>query len=166
MMTTEELNLKLSKILVRKRLTIGTCESCTAGRIASALTSLDGASRYFRGSILTYATELKTKLLGLPAEQIEKHDVVSSYVAKKMALAALSILETDIAIGITGYAGATGGTLVSPAGTVWIAAAFKGKDPCAKPKVYTKVLHLSGNRLENLTGAVNASLQLVLRYLL
>lgn len=165
-MTAEELNLKLSKILVRKRLTIGTCESCTAGRIASVLTSLDGASRYFRGSLLTYATPLKTKLLGIPAEQIEKHDVVSSYVAKKMALAALSILETDIAIGITGYAGATGGSEISPAGTVWIAAAFKEKDPCAKPKVYTKVLHLSGSRLENLSTAVSAALQLVLRYLL
>lgn len=164
-MTAEELNIKLAGILVKKRLTIGTCESCTGGRIASILTSIDGASRYFKGSIVTYATELKIKLLGIKPEQIEKHDVVSSYVAKKMALSALSILDTDIAIGITGYAGATGGSEISPSGTIWIAAAFKGKDPCAKPKVYTKVLHFSGSRLENLSTAVSAALQLVLRYL-
>ena len=116
----EDLVKKIGDLLVAKNMTIGTAESCTAGLIGAALASINGASRYFRGGYITYATEVKEDLLGVSHETIRRYDVVSSQVAQEMAINAQRSLNTDYVISITGYAGDTGGSIQSPRGTVWI----------------------------------------------
>ena len=82
----EKLVRELADELLKNDLTIGTAESCTAGLISAAIASISGASRYHRGGIVAYATDLKEKLLDVGHNTIRDYDVVSSNVAMQMAL--------------------------------------------------------------------------------
>lgn len=119
----EQLVNEIAQELLNRGMTIGTAESCTAGLISASLASINGASKYFRGGIVSYATDLKTKLLDVSENCIKENDVVSAQVAQSMALGGLYALGVDICVAITGYAGDTGGTEKSPRGTVWICSA-------------------------------------------
>ena len=88
---SETIEVVIGKLLAQKQLTIATAESCTGGSIASLLTSVAGSSSYFKGSVVSYATEAKEAVLGIPHELIEKHSVVSAQVAEKMALQAQNL---------------------------------------------------------------------------
>ena len=77
---------KVLKALENKHLTLGSVESLTGGMFASAICSIAGASKVFRGALVTYASELKTKLDSVPAEMIREYGVVSKEVADAMAL--------------------------------------------------------------------------------
>jgi nicotinamide-nucleotide amidase len=99
---------------------IATAESCTGGLLAARLTELDGASAYVQGGAVTYSNEAKTEVLGVPAEMIAEHGAVSNEVAEAMADGALDRFEADIAVGITGIAGPTGGTEEKPVGYVCV----------------------------------------------
>lgn len=101
-------------------LTLSTAESLTGGRIAEKLTSIPGASQVFKGSTITYATESKTAILGIPAKEIEAHDVVSDFTAVEMAKAARRIFKSDYAIATTGNAGPSKGDSGHPVGRVHI----------------------------------------------
>ena len=103
--------------------TISTAESCTGGKIAQMLTSVSGASNYFKGSIVSYATEAKINVLGIPESVIVAHSVVSAEVASAMALRIKSIMKTDYGIATTGNAGPTKGEGNAEIGTVFIALA-------------------------------------------
>ncbi|MFY0483948.1 CinA family nicotinamide mononucleotide deamidase-related protein, partial [Flavobacterium sp. PLA-1-15] len=83
---SETIEVVLGRILTRQKKTISTAESCTGGKIAQILTSIPGSSAYFKGSIVSYAKEVKTEVLKVSKETIEKHSVVSEEVAKEMAL--------------------------------------------------------------------------------
>ena len=85
-------------------LTVATMESCTGGLLASVITDAAGSSDYFRGAIVSYATNVKS-LFAVPAQLIEEHGVISPQVAKAMAAAVRTALEADVGIGITGVAG-------------------------------------------------------------
>jgi nicotinamide-nucleotide amidase len=111
--------------LLKKGLTVTTAESCTGGLIAKRLTDIAGSSAAVVGGFVTYQTHTKTKLLGVPAELIEAHGVVSTEVAAAMAEGARKALGADIAIATTGYAGPGGGDEQNPVGTVYIAVAGK-----------------------------------------
>jgi len=76
----------LGRILKDKKLTVATAESCTGGKIAQLLTSVSGASAYFKGSIVSYATDAKINVLGISKDVIAQHSVVSKEVASAMAL--------------------------------------------------------------------------------
>ena len=89
------------------------------------MTSVSGASAYFKGSVVSYATEAKEKVLHIPAEIIEEYSVVSEQVARAMAESAQKIFETDIAIATTGNAGPLKGDSDAEVGTVFIAIAIK-----------------------------------------
>ena len=117
----EPLEATVGKLLVRKGLTLSTAESCTGGAIAAALTAVPGASAYFRGGAVTYATELKTGLLGVPASVIASESVVSAAVASAMAEGARRNLQSDLAVATTGNAGPDKGDSDAPVGTVYIA---------------------------------------------
>lgn len=119
----ESLESVTGKLLKQHQKTIATAESCTGGYIAHLLTSIPGSSAYFKGSIVAYSNEVKTGMLGVPAQTITKHGAVSREVAEAMAIGALSRFATDYSIGITGIAGPDGGTKEKPVGTVWIAVA-------------------------------------------
>jgi len=117
----------LGKILRENGWTVSTAESCTGGAVARLFTENPGSSAYFKGSVVAYSNEIKTKLLHVEADLLLKHGAVSREVAEKMALESCKLLETDFSISTTGIAGPGGGTDEKPVGTVWIAVAGKGK---------------------------------------
>ncbi len=110
----------LGKLLLEKGLTVSTAESCTGGNVAALITSIPGASAYFKGSVVSYATDIKTKVLGVPDEVVERHGVVSMECAEKMAEGVRLLTGSDYSVSTTGIAGPGGGTEENPAGTVWI----------------------------------------------
>ncbi len=113
----------VAKLFTQKGLTLATAESCTGGKIAQKITALAGASSYFKGSVVSYATEAKINVLHVSESVIEKHSVVSEAVAKAMAENVKKILKTDFAIATTGNAGPTKGDSNAEVGTVYIAIA-------------------------------------------
>lgn len=113
----------LGKLLVSKNKTLATAESCTGGKIAQVITSVSGASAYFKGSVVSYATETKVNVLGVSQELITAYSVVSKEVATEMALRVQKMMQTDFAIATTGNAGPTKGEADALVGTVCIAIA-------------------------------------------
>lgn len=116
----EGLIVYVADLLKKANLSVATAESLTGGRIAEHLTTIQGASQFFKGSTITYATECKTSVLGIPAHEIEENDVVSAYTAREMAKAAKKMFESDYAIATTGNAGPTKGDSKQPIGRVYI----------------------------------------------
>ena len=119
----DTIEVMLGRLLTSKNATLATAESCTGGKIAQVITSVPGASNYFKGSVVSYATETKISVLGISSELIKEHSVVSYEVAKEMALAVKRIMNTDYAIATTGNAGPSKGDGNSEIGTVFIAIA-------------------------------------------
>ena len=119
----ETIEVMLGRLLTSKKATLATAESCTGGKIAQVITSVPGASNYFKGSVVSYATETKISVLGISPEIIKEYSVVSFEVAKQMALAVKKMMNTDYAIATTGNAGPSKGDGNSEIGTVFIAIA-------------------------------------------
>lgn len=109
-----------------KSLKIATAESCTGGLVAALLTEISGSSAVVERGFVTYSNEAKIELIGVPAELIAAHGAVSEPVARAMAEGALSHSRADVAVGITGVAGPTGGTAAKPVGLVHFGLARKG----------------------------------------
>ncbi len=119
----ETIETVVGHLLKQQQKSISTAESCTGGKIAAALTSVSGASKYFKGSVVSYATETKINVLGISEKLIEEHSVVSAEVAKQMAISIKNVMKTDYAIATTGNAGPTKGDSNAEIGTVFIAIA-------------------------------------------
>jgi len=119
----ETIETVVGKLLAKNNKTISTAESCTGGKIASLLASIEGSSRYFKGSVVSYATEAKVNVLGVSQDLIDQFSVVSAEVVKAMALNAKDILKTDYAIATTGNAGPSKGDSDAEIGAVFIALA-------------------------------------------
>ena len=113
----------IGKMLIEKRMTVSTAESCTGGAIASLITSVAGASEWYKGSVVAYSNEIKTGVLKVDPAVISAHGAVSRETAIAMATGARELLQTDFAVSVTGIAGPTGGSEDKPTGTVWIAVA-------------------------------------------
>ena len=113
------------ELLRDKGLTFASAESCTGGNIAHVITLIPGSSEVFKGTAVTYTTPMKTKVLGVLAETIEKHTVVSQPVVEGMAVGVRDLMEADFGVATTGVAGPGGGTEENPVGTVWIGVASK-----------------------------------------
>ena len=118
---------QVANLLTEKKMSLATAESFTGGRIAEELTSIPGASAYFKGTVVSYATEAKINLLGVPAEVVEEHSVVSEQVAMAMAKNAKNMLNTDFAVATTGNAGPSKGDSDEDIGTVFIAISTPGR---------------------------------------
>jgi nicotinamide-nucleotide amidase len=119
----ETIETVVGKLLAKQNKTVSTAESCTGGKVASLLASVQGASAYFKGSVVSYATEAKVNVLGVPQDLIDQFSVVSAEVAAAMALNVKNILKTDYAIATTGNAGPSKGDSEAEIGTVFIALA-------------------------------------------
>ena len=112
---------EISKQLREREKTVGTAESCTGGRIAEAIIAIPGASKYYKGSIVSYTDEIKEKLLGVDHQLLEEKTAVCEEVAIAMVKGACKTLNTNYAIAATGVAGPGGGTKEIPVGTIWLA---------------------------------------------
>ena len=111
----------VGKWLKKAGKTLAAAESCTGGEIAHLITSVPGSSAYFLGSVTSYAIAVKEKVLGVPAQLIERHGVVSSEVAAAKAEGVRKLTGADYAVSTTGLAGPDGDAF-NPVGTVWIGA--------------------------------------------
>lgn len=111
------------KILMERRETVATAESCTGGGVAAALTAVPGSSAVLLGGIVAYANAVKHKLLGVSTADLEHHGAVSPPVAKAMAVGACHRLGADWGVAVTGIAGPGGGSASKPVGLVVFAVA-------------------------------------------
>lgn len=114
---------KIGELLIQQNKTLSLVESFTGGALAQEITRYAGASAFYRGGIIPYATELKTSILGVSDELIKKHSVVSLPVAESMAERGSKIFQSDYTIATTGIAGPTKGDGDDEIGTVCIAIA-------------------------------------------
>ena len=149
---------EISEILWETEMTVGTAESCTGGRIAEAIIAVPGASKYFKGGIISYVDEIKESLLGVDHQVLEEKTAVCEEVAIAMVKGACKALNTDYAISATGVAGPGGGTKENPVGTIWLACGNQ-------ERVVTLKLEEDQGRDMNLTNATVKAMELFLNYL-
>ncbi|PKP27402.1 MAG: damage-inducible protein CinA, partial [Bacteroidetes bacterium HGW-Bacteroidetes-22] len=120
---TETLEGVIGKLLLSKKQTMATAESCTGGSIAQKITSVSGSSAYYKGSVVAYSNEIKQQVLNVDHESLAQNGAVSREVVEQMAQGACRVLNTNWAISVSGIAGPDGGTEEKPVGTVWIGVA-------------------------------------------
>jgi nicotinamide-nucleotide amidase len=113
----------IGELLRKAGATLTVAESCTGGLLAERITRVAGSSDYFLGGAVTYTNELKTQVLGVPAEMLAGDGAVSEPVARAMAEGVRRVFHSDYGVGITGVAGPGGGSEAKPVGTVHIAVA-------------------------------------------
>lgn len=123
----EPMELVIGKILRSINKTMGTAESCTGGAIASLITSIAGSSDYFKGSIISYANEVKENLLDVKHETLLTVGAVSEETVIQMVQGALTQLKVDYTVATSGILGPGGGTPEKPVGMVWVAVGNKDK---------------------------------------
>ncbi|WP_291119774.1 CinA family nicotinamide mononucleotide deamidase-related protein [Flavobacterium sp. UBA6135] len=155
----ESIEVVLGKILTQKGFTLATAESCTGGKISETITSISGSSDYFRGGVVTYATDTKVALLGVNEATIEAFSVVSKEVAEEMALGVKKVLKSDFAIATTGNAGPAKGEAPADLGTVCIAIATPNG-------VFSEAFNFGQPRQKVIDRAVNKGLELLLKEIL
>ena len=155
----DKLERVIGQMLADRGLTLCTAESCTGGYLAHQITSISGSSKYFMGSIIAYANQVKMRQLGVKPETLEQHGAVSEQTVIEMVKGALKLLQTDIAVSVSGIAGPTGGTPDKPVGTVWLAV---GNQDVVK----TQLLSIGKDRLKNIQYSSVKALDLVRTFLL
>ena len=146
----------IAKQLTRIGKTLAVAESCTGGKIAERFTIHAGASNYFKGSVVSYATDSKINVLGISKELIDTHSVVSAQVAEAMASQVLKLFGSDYAVATTGNAGPTKGDSDAEVGTVFIAIATKNGN-------YSEKFMLGNHRSKVINKAVNKAFELLLK---
>lgn len=109
---------RIAEILKAKSETLSAAESCTGGYISHLVTMVSGSSSYYLGSVTSYAIKIKERVLGVPAETIDKNGVVSNEVAAAMAEGVRALTGSTWSVATTGLA--EGGDERYPEGTVWI----------------------------------------------
>jgi nicotinamide-nucleotide amidase len=139
--------------------TVATAESCTGGQIAASITKVPGCSAYFKGTIVSYANEVKENFLGVTNEDLANYGAVSQQVVEAMAKGIIKAMNVDFAIATSGVAGPDGGSFEKPVGMVWIAVA-------SKDKVFSKQFLLGKNRERIIQAATLTSLNLLRRFML
>jgi len=152
----EDLAGRLQAACLARGVWVATAESCTGGLVAHAITQVAGSSAYFRGSIVAYANEAKTDVLGVDGALIDAHGAVSAQVARAMATAARARFGTELAVSTTGVAGPGGGTEQKPVGLTYLAVADAEGVEVVRQRWD---LDRTGNKIES----ARAALELLLR---
>jgi len=149
----ESMEVAVATLLRGAGLTLGLAESLTGGLVGARITAVPGASEFFRGSIVSYSSEVKRALLGVP-----DGPVVSEAAAKAMAVGAARVLGADVGLAVTGVAGPTeqDGQAV---GTVWLGLALDGRASAT-------LVHLPGARAQVRQLATISLLDLLRRRLI
>lgn len=135
----ETLEMALTKLLIKKKYTMTTAESCTGGMIAARMVNAPGVSAVLKSGFITYANEAKEEMLGVSHDTLEKFGAVSRETAEEMAEGAAKAAHTDAAVAVTGIAGPDGGTKEKPVGLVYIGVNVRGN-------VEVREYHFSGSR--------------------
>lgn len=148
-MTSEDIN----KLFREKGRTLGSVESFTGGGFAKEITSVSGASHFFKGALVTYATEEKARILGIPYSEIDTYGVVSQEIAGQMASHGKNLLNVDYCVSFTGNAGPTAmeGKKV---GEIYIGVAFYDR-------VQVFAYQLNGTRENIQKEAINIAYELL-----
>lgn len=150
----ETLEMAVVRLLMEKKLTLTTVESCTGGAISARIVNVPGASDVLMQGFVTYSNEAKHSLVGVSNETLKEFGAVSEETAREMAEGAVRTTGTDVAISVTGIAGPGGGTKQKPVGLVYIGCDCKGKTK-------VKELHLTGNRTKIREQSVAQALTLL-----
>ncbi len=148
------LEMAIYELLKANNLTVTTAESCTGGLVAGRLINVPGISEYLKEGYITYSNEAKQKLLGVPAEILQKYGAVSPQTAEAMAKGGAKAAEVDVCIAVTGIAGPDGGSLEKPVGLVYMSCYCLGK-------VYTEKNQYTGSRSKIREYAVASALTLL-----
>jgi nicotinamide-nucleotide amidase len=147
---------QISKKLQNQHCFLSVVESCTGGALAGEITILEGASSYFKGGMIAYATQIKTDVLGVDSALIEKHSVVSQPVAEAMALQSNTVFESQYAIATTGVAGPKTTDSSASVGTVCIA--------IASPRgVFSQEFNFGNSRERVIKKATNKAFEMLLK---
>nr|WP_294894057.1 competence/damage-inducible protein A [uncultured Pedobacter sp.] len=146
------------KLMQEKSLTLSVAESCTGGDISKNITQHAGCSSVFLGGAVTYSNQLKSKILDVKSDTLEKFGAVSEETVKEMAKGCLVNFDSDYSIAVSGIAGPDGGTNEKPVGTVWIAVANKDE-------VIAQKFTFGNKRIQNIERATMAAFTLLFRFL-
>jgi nicotinamide-nucleotide amidase len=149
----------VGRLLRQKGRTVATAESCTGGYIAHLLTSIPGSSHYFQGGVISYADGIKAKLLQVQPATLAGPGAVSEETVRQMVQGALSLLDTDYALGVSGIMGPDGGSPEKPVGTVWIAVGNRQKTTAQK-------FAFRFDRQRNIELTANNALNLLRKFIL
>ena len=117
---------KAVTLLLENNLKIAAAESCTGGLVSKMITDISGASAVFDCGIVSYSNEIKTSVLGVKPETLEKFGAVSEETVREMSEGALRVSGADISAAISGIAGPLSDNTNKPVGLIWIAVNYKG----------------------------------------
>ncbi len=151
---TKVISRDINDAMWEKSVTLATAESCTAGNVAAAITSIPGSSHFYKGGVVCYADEVKVNLLHVNPETLANFGAVSEEVVTEMVKGAMKTFKTDYAIATSGVAGPGGGTPEKPVGTIWLAVADA-------ENVVTNKLEEDHGREINIARATYAALQML-----
>jgi nicotinamide-nucleotide amidase len=155
----EGLEIVMGQLLKEKNKTMATAESCTGGYIAHLITSIAGSSAYYKGSVVSYANEVKENVLGVQHTTLQTAGAVSEQTVIQMVKGALKALNTDFALATSGIMGPDGGSDEKPVGTVWIAVGNNSKTETMK-------LNLRFDRQRNIIITANQALNFLRKFIL
>jgi nicotinamide-nucleotide amidase len=155
----EPMEMAIGKLLSSVNKTMGTAESCTGGAIAGLITSIAGSSDYFKGSIVSYANEVKENLLSVSHDTLMSVGAVSEDTVTQMVKGALSQLKVDYAVATSGILGPGGGTAEKPVGMVWVAVGNKDK-------IVTQKFQWRFDRARNTDLTVQNALNMLRKFIL
>lgn len=150
---------EIGNLLGQKGLTLGVVESATGGLISHLITDVPGSSDYYQGAIIAYSNGIKTKVLGVKEDTINKYGAVSHQVAEEMAQGGRKVLGADICLSDTGIAGPSGATSEKPLGLFYIGLSHKSG-------TYSQKHIFQGNRAQNKRSAAEAALGWLKKYLI
>jgi PncC family amidohydrolase len=144
--------------LVEQGRTVAVAESCTGGLVGHRLTQVPGSSAAFLGGVIAYHNAVKQRVLGVPAEVLEREGAVSEASALAMAEGARQLLGADVAVAVTGIAGPSGGSDDKPVGLTYVALSGSDSRTCER-------YLWRGGRQANKESSAEAALALLCRYL-
>jgi nicotinamide-nucleotide amidase len=157
--TLDTLAAELGRVLQRRRLTLATAESCTAGWVSKVVTDIPGSSAWFDRGFVTYSDAAKQEMLAVSAAGLAEHGAVSAEVVREMALGALANSRADVAVAVSGIAGPDGGSEEKPVGTVFFAWSLREGEPLVQR------LQFAGDREEVRHQSVRVALERLLELL-
>ncbi|MFT3822469.1 MAG: competence/damage-inducible protein A [Chitinophagaceae bacterium] len=148
----------IGRLLKQQQRTMGTAESCTGGYIASLITAVPGSSAYYKGSIVSYANEVKENILHVQKDTLQQKGAVSEETVRQMVQGALETLNVDYAVATSGIMGPDGGTPDKPVGTVWLAAGNR-------THTITRLLQLRFDRQRNTDLTASYAMDLLRKFI-